>query len=82
MAQTINGFIARENGDEDFLSSLNWKTFVELAEDIGCFVIGRKTFRNQDNERKVKFTSIVGKRKEINNNAIESHHSPQKNFIR
>src|SRR3989344_4941121 len=30
----------------------------------GC----RKTFRNWGNERKVKFTSIVGKRKEIKNN--------------
>jgi len=42
----------------------------------GC----RKTFRNWAGERKVKFTSIVGKRKEINNNAIESHHTQQKEF--
>ncbi|MBU1028202.1 MAG: DDE-type integrase/transposase/recombinase [Nanoarchaeota archaeon] len=42
----------------------------------GC----RKTFRNWGNERKVKFTSIVGKRKVVNNNAIESHHKQQKEF--
>lgn len=42
----------------------------------GC----RKTFRNWGAERKVKFTSIKGRRKEINNNAIESHHSHQKEF--
>ncbi len=42
----------------------------------GC----RKTFRNWAGERKVKFTSIKGHRKEINNNAIESHHSHQKEF--
>jgi len=42
----------------------------------GC----RKTFRNWGNERKVKFTSIKGHRKEINNNAIESHHTHQKEF--
>lgn len=42
----------------------------------GC----RKTFRNWGNERKVKFTSIKGHRKEVNNNAIESHHSQQKEF--
>ncbi len=42
----------------------------------GC----RKTFRNWGNERKVKFTSIKGHRKEVNNNAIESHHSHQKEF--
>jgi len=40
----------------------------------------RKTFRNWGNERKVKHTSIVGHRKVINNNAIESHHSHQKEF--
>ncbi|MBU0906845.1 MAG: DDE-type integrase/transposase/recombinase [Nanoarchaeota archaeon] len=40
----------------------------------------RKAFRNWGNERKVKHTSIVGKRKIINNNAIESHHSHQKEF--
>jgi len=37
----------------------------------GC----RKTFRNWGNERKVKFTSIKGQRKAVNNNAIESHHA-------
>jgi len=42
----------------------------------GC----RKTFRNWGNERKVKFTSIKGHRKEVNNNAIESHHTQQKEF--
>jgi len=42
----------------------------------GC----RKTFRNWGDERKVKFTSIKGHRHEINNNAIESHHSHQKEF--
>ena len=42
----------------------------------GC----RKAFRNWGEERKVKFTSIVGHRKEVNNNAIESHHTQQKEF--
>lgn len=40
----------------------------------------RKTFRNWGNERKVKHTSIVGHRKEINNNAIENLHTHQKEF--
>src|SRR3989338_4519851 len=40
----------------------------------------RKTFRNWGNERKVKFTSIKGHRKEINNNAIESLNGHQKEF--
>ena len=42
----------------------------------GC----RKTFRNYGTSRKVRFTSIKGKRKVVNNNAIESHHTQQKEF--
>jgi transposase-like protein len=40
----------------------------------------RKTFRNWGNERKVKHTSIVGKRKIVNNNAVENLHTHQKEF--
>ena len=39
-----------------------------------------KVFKNWGTQRKVRHTSIVGHRKEINNNAIESHHSHQKEF--
>ena len=39
-------------------------------------------FKNWGNQRKVKFTSIKGQRKVINNNAIESHHSTQKDFYK
>ena len=42
----------------------------------GC----RKTFRNWGQERKVKFTSIKGRRKEINNNAVENLNSSVKEF--
>lgn len=44
MAQTVNGIIAREDFEEDFLSHDNWITFSELAEDAGCFIIGRNTY--------------------------------------
>jgi putative transposase len=40
----------------------------------------RKTFRNWGNERKIKHTSIVGKRKIVNNNAVENLHTHQKEF--
>lgn len=40
----------------------------------------RKTFRNWGAERKVRHTSILGRRKEVNNNAVESHHTQQKEF--
>lgn len=39
-----------------------------------------KAFKNRGSQRKVKFTSIVGKRKEVNNNAVENHNSMQKEF--
>jgi len=42
----------------------------------------RKTFRNWGNERKVKHTSILGRRKEINNNAIENMNSSQKEMLK
>jgi len=39
-----------------------------------------KTFRNWGNQRKVKYISILGRRKTINNNAVENHHTMQKEF--
>lgn len=44
MATSLDGFISDENREEDFLSSYNWEKFVELAEDAGAFVVGRKTY--------------------------------------
>lgn len=43
MAISLNGVIARENNDEDFLSDENWDTFVELVNKVGCVIWGRKT---------------------------------------
>lgn len=43
MAISLNGIIARENNEEDFLSHDNWNTFVELAKSTGCMIWGRKT---------------------------------------
>lgn len=41
-----------------------------------------KVFKNYGAQRKVKHTSILGQRKVVNNNAIESHHSQQKEFYK
>lgn len=43
MAMSLNGIIARENNEEDFLSHENWRTFVELVHQAGCMIWGRKT---------------------------------------
>lgn len=44
MATSLDGFISRQNDGEDFLSSENWEMFTEIAEEAGCFVVGRKTY--------------------------------------
>jgi len=43
MSMSVNGFIARGNREEDFLSEDNYQTFVELTNKTGCAVWGRKT---------------------------------------
>ncbi|MBU0977053.1 MAG: DDE-type integrase/transposase/recombinase [Nanoarchaeota archaeon] len=77
---------SRSSKDAQHVFTEAWKQNGKMPNQIivdgykgyqdGC----RKTFRNWGNERKVKFTSIKGQRKHINNNAIESHHSHQKEF--
>lgn len=54
----------------------------EIITDRQPSYIGgiRKTFRNWGNERKVRHVSIVGRRRVINNNAIENLHTHQKEF--
>lgn len=44
MAMSLNGYIAEENGSEDFLSRANWEKFCSLAQEYGNFVVGRKTY--------------------------------------
>ncbi|NTU98503.1 dihydrofolate reductase [Candidatus Falkowbacteria bacterium] len=44
MAMSLNGMIAGTDGNEDFLSAENWKSFSELAEQHGCFIAGRKSY--------------------------------------
>jgi dihydrofolate reductase len=44
MSISADGKIASEGGSEDFLSDLNWHHFVELVQQAGCFIYGRKTY--------------------------------------
>ncbi|MDO8663253.1 MAG: dihydrofolate reductase family protein [Candidatus Wildermuthbacteria bacterium] len=44
MAISLNGVIARENGDEDFLSHDNWETFSGFVREYGNFVVGKRTY--------------------------------------
>lgn len=43
-SMSVNGFIARENDEEDFLSDQNWFSFQKLAEGAGCFCVGRRAY--------------------------------------
>jgi dihydrofolate reductase len=43
MAISLNGIIARENNEEDFLSNENWQTLVKLTHETECVIWGRKT---------------------------------------
>lgn len=44
MAISLNGIIATENGDENFLSDENWNMFCKLVKEYGNFIYGRKTY--------------------------------------
>ena len=41
---TVNGYIAREDGEEDFFEEQNWKDFVETVKKFGNCIFGRKTY--------------------------------------
>ena len=45
MVISPNGFIARENGDEDWLPSEGWDDFVTEAKKYNNIVIGRETYQ-------------------------------------
>ena len=41
---SADGFIARKNGDEDFIPDEFWDEFVDLCKKYDAFVMGRNTF--------------------------------------
>ncbi len=46
MAVSLNGIIATEDYNEDFLSDQNWEVFLSLAEEKGNIIVGRKTYES------------------------------------
>lgn len=46
MACSINGFIATEDGKEDFLSNRNYQIMLDFLKEYDVLVWGRKTFDN------------------------------------
>lgn len=46
MACSINGFIADEKGQEDFLSNRGWQIMLDFLKEYDVLIWGRKTFEN------------------------------------
>jgi len=63
MSMSVNGFIARENRDEDFLSEDNYETFVGLANQSGAAIWGRRTHETMRAYGKEAFDKIENVKK-------------------
>lgn len=46
MACSINGLIATEDGNEDFLSQRGWEIMLEFLKEQDVLIWGRKTWDN------------------------------------
>lgn len=44
MAVSIDGYIAKKDGDSDWVSEVDSINFEKKIEETGCIVVGRKTF--------------------------------------
>jgi len=44
MAVSADGFIADKHGDSDWVSVTDTKIFNQKIKDLGCLIVGRKTF--------------------------------------
>lgn len=44
MAISIDGHIAKKDGDSDWVSEVDSKIFEKKIKEAGCIVVGRKTF--------------------------------------
>jgi len=72
---SLDGFIARPDGGENFISDNLWGEFVELCKKYDAVVIGRKTYeavQKYDKESREMFETI---------NTLRVIVSSDKNFI-
>ncbi len=44
MATSVNGYIAKKDGDSDWVSEIDSKIFEKKIKEAGCVIVGRKTF--------------------------------------
>ncbi len=50
MAISADGFIAKKNGDSDWVSPVDTVNFKKAMEEHGCIIVGRKTFDQYQDE--------------------------------
>ena len=62
MALSANGFIARADGSEDFLSHENWNKFCDLANTYKNLIVGRKTYEAVKNWEEYGFDDLKGEK--------------------
>lgn len=78
MAMSANGFIARENGEEDFISNVHWADYVRLCHEHGNVIFGRRTYEaikswNDD----IGFDDLMGVTKIILSNDVNMEVGPE-----
>ena len=69
IASTLNGFIARKNGEEDFLEDDNWTEFSKLAEKCSGIIVGRKTYQIVQRWKNYNFDNIDAKKIIVSRNS-------------
>lgn len=78
MAMSLNGFIARSDGDEDFISNANWADYVRFCHEYGNVIIGRKTYEAIKNwNEEIGFDDITGVTKIILSNDVNMEVGPE-----
>ena len=61
MAMSVNGFIARPDGEEDFISNAHWADYVRFCHQYGNVIMGRKTYEAiQSWNEAIGFQDIAG----------------------
>lgn len=82
MAITINGFIAKDNDDTNFVSDTEWNSFLAMANKTGNIIIGRKTYeimRDGGEFENLKNIRVIIISNNSNLGAIVGNHSVAKN---
>ena len=83
MEITVNGLIAKPNGDTSFVSERAWRGFLKLMKSAGNNVMGRRTFEISLKEKRFPYDvlNVVMTRKKIKNmwgpNVIFTSKSPK-----